>query len=95
MVLKLSQSFFTFLLIVLHGLAHVVGDILGVKHVGAEVKYCLPVDLRVAFIIGCVQIVVVLHKVRDSINKVTFLNLRTETLFGEVRQTDEDVHEDS
>jgi hypothetical protein len=93
LILELSQSLLTLLLIVLHCLAHIIRDVLRMKHVSTEVQYSLPVDLRIAFIVGSVEIVVVLNKVTDSIHEIAFLDLGTESLFAEVGKTNEDVHE--
>jgi hypothetical protein len=93
LVFVLSDSVFCFEFVVFHGLGVVEVDIFGVEHMGAEIQHCAFIDFG-CFILGGVDLRVVLHKIADSLNKLAVLFLRFEVLlFREVRETDKQVHE--
>ena len=100
-IFKLLDLLLLLELVVLHSSADIVRRLLGVEHMGTQVKHCLLVNhtlillgllstepkstcLRFLFLLSIEGIFdrVPLHKLRDLVNELTFLDNLIESLFA-------------
>lgn len=84
LVLVLTDTVFSFQLVVFHRLRVIQIHILRVEHVGAQIQHSSLVDLG-SFVLRSVDLRVVLYKLTDLLHKTAILLLHFEVLLlGEI-----------